>query len=171
MVLQNRQARNDSPSTLDDVPAKDEAPDISPKEDTDDDVPVKVHGEEHDEVGHGELRRMDQRPQSLLSDRQAELGRVVGQDIRGGLDKGGDERRDERGGDRDGCWAGVTAVGGRAGRSGHDLLFVLPRSFSLELGLVFLIRQCLFLVHPPSPPCGGDDDRTVVFPLQEFESL
>lgn len=40
------------------LPAEDEVSKISTDEDTDDDVPVVVHGEQHDEVSYGKLKHV-----------------------------------------------------------------------------------------------------------------
>lgn len=165
----------DSPSALEDVPAKDEAPDIRPEEDADDDVPVKVHGEEHDEVGHRELRRMDESSEGLLRDGQAESSRWV----RGRLDKGGDEGRDERSWDRGRCRRRVAAAGRCRGRRRVldglvDPIILFPqdlRASLLEVVRILLVLHHLLLLHPSRPLSVGDDDRPVVLALEVLETF
>jgi hypothetical protein len=48
------------------VPAKDEGSHESTKEDADDDVPVVVHREQHDDVGDRELSHVQERSHELL---------------------------------------------------------------------------------------------------------
>lgn len=165
----------DSPSALEDVPAEDEAPDIRPEEDADDDVPVKVHGEEHDEVGDRELRRMDESSECLLRYGQAESSWWV----RGRLDEGGDEGRDERSWDRGRCRRRVAAAGRCRGRRRVldglvDPIIFLPQDLRaplLEVVRVLLILHHLLLLHSSRPLSVRDDDRPVVLALQVLETF
>lgn len=54
------------------MPAGDEVTDESANEDADDDVPIVVHGEEHDEVRHSELQHVQQCADELLEDGRCE---------------------------------------------------------------------------------------------------
>jgi len=55
MTPANAHHLDHSPGIIDDIPTEHKVPDVSSDEDADDDIPVEVHGEKHDEVGHGEL--------------------------------------------------------------------------------------------------------------------
>jgi hypothetical protein len=50
------------------VPAEDESSDEGTKEDADDEVPVVVHGKQHDDVSDGELSHVQKSSDELLED-------------------------------------------------------------------------------------------------------
>lgn len=54
------------------LPPEDEVPDVSPNEDTNDDIPIVVHSQQHDKVRHSKLQHMQQRPDRLLQDSRTE---------------------------------------------------------------------------------------------------
>lgn len=53
------------------MPAEEESSDESTNEDADDEIPVEVHGEQHDDVGDGELSHVQECSDKLLE----EIGR------------------------------------------------------------------------------------------------
>lgn len=54
---------------------EDEVPDIRPNEDTDYDVPIVVHGQQHDKVRHRKLQHVQQRADRLLQYTRAKAWR------------------------------------------------------------------------------------------------
>lgn len=50
------------------VPAEDESSDESTNKYADDEVPVEIHGEQHDDVGDGELSHVQECPDKLLEE-------------------------------------------------------------------------------------------------------
>lgn len=50
------------------MPAEDKCSDEGPKEDADDEVPVEVHGQQHNNVGDGKLSHVQERANELLEE-------------------------------------------------------------------------------------------------------
>jgi hypothetical protein len=55
---------------IDGLPGEDKRAQESTNEDTDDDIPVEVHGKQHDNVRDRKLRHMQQRAHSMLNKRR-----------------------------------------------------------------------------------------------------
>lgn len=54
-------------------PTEDEITNESPNQDTDDEIPIVIHSEQHDEVRHPKLDHMQKRPDHLLEKTRPEL--------------------------------------------------------------------------------------------------
>ena len=78
MTPANAHHLDHSPGIIDDIPTEHKVPDVSSDEDADDDIPVEVHGEKHDEVGDGELTGVDQGSDRLLDQSKAGSGMTRG---------------------------------------------------------------------------------------------
>lgn len=63
---------------LDAIPITQKLPEQSADENADDDVPIEVHGQKHDEVCHGKGRHMDDRANELLKWRWSECNELIG---------------------------------------------------------------------------------------------